>query len=187
MAESTGTAVIIETSKWPDVTVHSLWILITVTWRPLLCIFVLSEPRRFFCSRHHRHVHHTLSTQDNTGVARGGLRGLPPHPSEWQKISKLSSPDSFFSSSKCTKSVFGPRGEGGLWRSPRPQLAGEGIPRPHFPPSSIELGALVLRPPSTQNPGYASATRCTGINSSSHILKYKEDISWMPITSHLCT
>jgi len=186
MAESTGTAVIIETSKWPDVTVHSLWILITVTWRPLLCIFVLSEPRRFFCSRHHRHVHHTLSTQDNTGVARGGLPPPPP-PANDKKYQNCHHQIHFFQAQNAPNPFSDPAGRGAYDAPPDPSWLGRGIPRPHFPPSSIELGALVLRPPSTQNPGYASATRCTGINSSSHILKYKEDISWMPITSHLCT
>ena len=64
-----------------------------------------------------------------------------------------------FPSLKCTKIRFrpglcpGPRW-GSLRRSPRPPgWLGRGIPLPHSPP----YGASVLRPPSTQNPGYASA------------------------------
>ena len=72
----------------------------------------------------------------------------------------------FFSSSKCTKIRFrpglrpGPRW-GSLRRSPDPLIGwGGGYPLPiPFPARRLrrlELGASVLRPPSTQNPGYTS-------------------------------
>jgi len=78
----------------------------------------------------------------------------------------------FFSSSKRTKIRFrpglcsGPHW-GSLRRSPRPRSRlGRGIPLPIPLPARrlrrLELGAIycasVLRPPSTQNPGYASGT-----------------------------
>jgi len=75
-----------------------------------------------------------------------------------KKISNLSSPDSLFQAQNAPKSVFGrlcpgPRW-GSLWRSPRPtSRLGRGIPLP------IPLPARRLRPPSTQNPGYASVEK----------------------------
>ena len=85
----------------------------------------------------------------------------------YKKISNLSSPDSFFSTSKCTKIRFQPGLRpgahwGSLRRSPRPpSRLGRGIPRPHSPPRSTPSTSRTRRlgsqAPSTQNPGYASA------------------------------
>jgi len=85
------------------------------------------------------------------------------------KISNLSSPDSFFSSSKCTKTRFRPGLRpgsrwGSLQRSPRPHSwLGRGIPPPHSPPPSTpsasrtrRLWRLDTQAPLTQFPGYAT-------------------------------
>ena len=83
-----------------------------------------------------------------------------------KKISNLSSPDSFFSSSKCIKIRFLPRGAyDALRRSPRPpSRLGRGIAPPHSPsPRRRRRASLIRRlrrlysqAPSTQNAGYAS-------------------------------
>ena len=76
-----------------------------------------------------------------------------------KKISNLSSSDSFFQAQKAPKSVFGrgsaPDPAGGAYDAPpRPSQLGRGIPPPHSPSRSTPQS--VLRPPSTQNPGYAT-------------------------------
>jgi len=86
------------------------------------------------------------------------------------KISNLSSPDSFFQAQNAPKSVFGrgsaPDPAGGAYDAPPDPLFGwgGGYPSPFPSPSTRSAsrtrrlyGASVLRPPSTQNPGYASA------------------------------
>ena len=80
-----------------------------------------------------------------------------------QKISNLSSPHSFFQAQNAPKSVFGrgsaPDPTEEAYAAPPDSLVGWGggiIPLP----ARLELSAYgisVLRPPSTQNPGYASA------------------------------
>ena len=70
----------------------------------------------------------------------------------------------FFQAQNAPKSVFGrgsaPDPAGELTTLPRPpSWLGRGIPPPPPPPQRLELGASVLRPILTQNPGYASATR----------------------------
>jgi len=67
-----------------------------------------------------------------------------------------------FPGSKCTKIRFRPRirpdPAGGAYdAAPDPVVGwGGGYPLP-IPLPALELGASVLRPPSTQNPGYATA------------------------------
>jgi len=73
-----------------------------------------------------------------------------------------------FSSAKCTKIRFGrgsaPDPAGGAYDAPPDPLVGWGggyplsIPLPARHLRRLKLGALVLRPPSTQNPGYASGS-----------------------------
>ena len=89
-----------------------------------------------------------------------------------KKISNLSSPDSFFQAQNAPKSVFGqgsaPDLAGGAYDAPPdPLVVWEGgyplpIPLPARRLRRLELGALgasIIRPPSTQNPGYASGSR----------------------------
>jgi len=72
------------------------------------------------------------------------------------KISNLSSPDSFFQAQHAPKSVFGqPRTP--LGELTTPLLGWGGDTSSPFPSPLDAFGVSVLRPPSTQNPGYASA------------------------------
>ena len=70
----------------------------------------------------------------------------------WQKISNLSSPDSFFQAQSAPKSVFG-RGE------PRTPLGELTTPLPARRRRRLELDSQA---PSTQNPGYASGISSSG-------------------------
>jgi len=79
-----------------------------------------------------------------------------------KEISNLSSPDSFCQAQNAPKSVFGwdsaPDPAGGAYDAPPDTLVGwgGGYPLP-IPFPARRLRRLELRPPSTQNPGYASA------------------------------
>ena len=85
-----------------------------------------------------------------TGVARGGLRGLAPPPSKWEKNIKASLVNMTLNMRyKMTINIKfvrpGPRW--GAWCSPGPDPL-------------VGYSTSVHRPPSTQNPGYASGSCC---------------------------